>query len=262
MIMKIKLNIILLVSLCLCQSMRAQISFPKDADERKIISTLFESKYDLADSTYKWMPNISESVQFDCKPKKDTLYTKIIASFNLKEEDVLKKIIVTSTNTFNNSCHACQPSLGIIELELNKETDSLNVIYSNKFVKHFGTWGEAPTDIKLMQIGKDGVMGILIKENYSGGGTEGESISIFRKGIEIYSFISFLDIRGFGNKSSYQKFRRNIWYDKKSNTIKITKKGKDYNDLVKTAMVNSISTYEYDGYFLTKKTTKNILEKN
>ncbi len=238
------------------------MSFPKDADERKIIATLFESKYDLRDSTYKWMPNRSESVQFDCKPKKDTLYTKIIASFNFKEEDVSKKIIVTSTNTFNNSCHACQPSLGIIQLELNKETDSLNVKYANKFVRHFGTWGEPPMDIKLIQIGKDGVMGIIIKEGYSGGGTEGESSSIFRNGIEIYSFTSFLDIRGFGNKSSYQKFISNIWYDKKTNTIKITKKGKDYNDLGKTIMVNSISTYEYDGYFLNKKSTENILKKN
>jgi hypothetical protein len=251
----------LFIFLLTTQIVFSQISFQRNTDEKTIVAKLFETKWNEKDSTFKWMPNVSESVQFNCKPKIDTLFTTIIASFNCKEENVLNKIILTSTNTFNNSCHACQPSLGIIELRLNEETDSLNVTFSNKSVKRFGTWGQAPKDIKLIQIGKDGVMGILIKDGYNGGGIEGESMSIFRNGVEIFDFISYLNQTAFENDNLNPRFSTSIYYDKKSNKIKITKKGKEANKAGKIVKVNSISTYEYDGKLLNEISTVNMLPK-
>lgn len=49
--------------------------------------------------------------------------------------------------------------------------------------------------------------------------------------------------------------------ENKRDTVKITKRSKEFKDLGKIVNVNSVSTYEYYGEFLTKKFTKNILKK-
>jgi hypothetical protein len=89
--MRIKLNIILLLlSQYFCQSVHSQISFSKDTDDRKIVSTLFEGNWTEKDITCQWIPNLIESIQFGSEPK-DTLRTKIDTIFNYKEDHLKKK---------------------------------------------------------------------------------------------------------------------------------------------------------------------------
>lgn len=258
--MRIKLNIILLLlSQYLCQSMYSQLSFPKDTDDKKIVSTLFEGNWTEKDSTCQWIPNLSESIQFGSEPK-DTLRTKIDTIFNYKE-DSLKKIILTSTYARNSNCHACQPSLGIIELSFNEETNTYQISQITKFITKYGTWGETPKKRGLLQLGEN-IYCVKITE-YSGGmGREVGVTSLFKDGKKIFSFYSY-DTNNDAEEFDYQKYKYSstIHFDKKSNTIKITKKGKELNDLGKIVKVDSILTYEYDGEFLIKKSTKDILSK-
>jgi len=239
--------------------MYSQISFPKDTDDRKIVSTLFEGNWSEKDSTCQWIPNISERIQFGSEPK-DTLHTKIDTVFNYKE-DSLKKIILTSTYARDSDCHACQPSLGMIELNLNEETNAYQIIQISKFITKYGTWGEAPKKRGLLQLGKD-IYCVKITEYSSGMGREVGFTSLYKDGKKIFSFCSFdsnNDAVEFDNQK--YKYSSTIFFDKKSNTIKITKMGNESNDLGKNVKVNSISTYEYDGEFLIKKSTKNVLTK-
>jgi hypothetical protein len=111
----------------------AQITFPKNIDPKDVVAQLFETKFNPADSTFNWIPNISESVQFTWEHKKDTLITNIDTVFNYKNFYDNKKIILTYTNTFNNSCHACQPSLGLIGLSLDDENVFSN-LSTNEFI--------------------------------------------------------------------------------------------------------------------------------
>ncbi len=255
--MKITLKIILLV--CFYQTMHSQISFPKDTDERKIVSTLFEGNWIEKDSTCQWMPNLSESLQFGCEPK-DTLRTKIDTVFNYKEYS-LKKIILTTTYVENSSCHACQPSLGMIELSLNEDTNTYQIDQISKFITKYGTWGEAPKKRGLLQLGED-IYCVKITEYSNAMGREVGTTSLFKEGKKIFSFCSY-DTNNYAVEFDNQKYKYSstILFDKKSNTIKITKTGKEINDLNKIVKVNSISTYEYDGGFLNKKSTKDILQK-
>ena len=257
--MKIKLNIILVLAVCFSQSVRSQITFPKDTDDRKIVSTLFEGNLSEKDSTCQWITNLSESIQFG-SDLKDTLRTKIDTIFNYKE-DSFRKIILTSTYARNSDCHACQPSLGIIELNLNEETNSYEISQISKFITKYGTWGEAPIKRGLLQLGKD-IYCVKITE-YSGGmGRKVGVTSLFKDGKKIFCFYSY-DTNNDAVEFDYQKYKYSstILFDKKTNTIKITKKGNESNNLGKIVKVNSISTYEYDGEFLTKKSTKNVLTK-
>lgn len=256
--MKIKLNIILILSVCFNQLLYSQITFPKDINERMIVSTLFEGNWSEKDSTFQWIPNLSESLQFGCEPK-DTLRTKIDTVFNYKENS-LKKIILTTTYVENSSCHACQPSLGMIELTLNADTDTYQIDQITKFITKYGTWGEAPKKRSVFQLSESDYC-IKITEYYSGGGVEGESTSLFKDGKKIFSFRSYLNETAFGNENMNSRFSTSIFYDKKTNKIKIIKKGKEANSAGKIVKINSISTYEYDGEFLIKNSTKNILPK-
>lgn len=248
----------MLMSMFFYQSIHSQISFPKDADDKKIVSTLFEGNWSEKDSTCQWIPNLSESIQFGSEPK-DTLRTKIDTIFNYKE-DVLKKIILTSTYVKNSDCHACKPSLGIIELSLNEETNTYQISQISKFITKYGTWGEAPKKRGLLQLGED-VFCVKITEYSSGMGREVGITSLFKDGKKIFSFCSF-DSNNDAVEFDYQKYKYSstILFDKISNSIKISKRGNETNDLGKIVKVNSISTYEYDGEFLTKKSTKNILD--
>jgi hypothetical protein len=257
--MKIKLNIILILSVCFNQLIYSQITFPKDIDERMIVSILFEGNWSEKDSTFQWIPNLSESLQFGCEPK-DTLRTKIDTVFNYKENS-LKKIILTTTYVENSSCHACQPSLGMIELTLNADTDTYQIDQISKFITKYGTWGETPKKRGLLQIGEVNYC-VKITEYSNGMGSEVGTTSLFKDGKKIFSFCSY-DTNYDAVEFDYQKYKYSstIFYDIKTNTIKITKSGKEFNELNKIVKVNSISTYKYDGEFLTKKSTKNILEK-
>ena len=267
-IMKIKYNFVLCLFLVINQLTFSQITFHKNIDDKDIVATLFETKYNPKDSTFKWIPNVSESVQFTGEHTKDTLFTKIDTVFNYKENDAGNRLILTSTNTSNSNCHACQPSLGLIELSLNEEKQEYQLNYVQKFVTKYGTWGETPKKRSIFKIAED-VFCLKITEYYMGGGVEVEQTSLFRDGKKIFSFKSYLSETAFGNEKLNSKYSTTLYYDKKNNTVKITKKGKDaikevvrngetYLDVVP---VNQISSYKYDGEFLTKISTINLIKK-
>ena len=257
--MKIKIKILLLTfSLNLGQTLYAQISFPKNTDDRKIVSTIFEGHWVEKDSACQWIPNFSERIQFGADSK-DTLRTKIDTIFNYKEYN-LRKIILTTTFATGSSCHACQPSLGMIELRLDEDNNSYIIERVNKYITGYGTWGEAPKKRNIFQL-DDNNYCIKIIENYSGGGSDGEYTSLFKEGKKIFSFCSYLNETTFEYNRMNRRFRTSIYFDKKTNRIKIIKKGKEKNDSGKIVKVNSNSSYKYDGEFLIKEYTRNLKAK-
>jgi hypothetical protein len=253
----------LIVILFLSNCMISQIQFDKLDSDYKIISQLFDAKMIEKDTSFYWFPNSSESVQFDSS-KNDTLFTKIDTIF----KHDLKKIYLTKTYKSNFICHACQPSLGIIELQYDELNEKYNVLVCNKYVNNYGTWGESPKERYLMQISPDAYASIVV-ENYSGMGVETKITSIYLNGKKIFSFESFLDESVFEEEKLNSKYKTSISYDKKTNTIKIIKKGKDAikevfrngNEYFEVIPVNQISTYKFDGEFLQKISTKNIITK-
>lgn len=256
-------NLFLITILFLSNFLFSQIQFDKSDSDYKIISHLFDAKMIEKDTSFYWFPNSSECVQFDTS-KNDTLFTKIDTIFRHD----LKKIYLTKTYKSNFTCHACQPSLGIIELQYDELNEKYNVLICNKYVNNYGTLGESPKERYLMQISTD-VYASIVVENYSGMSVEIKITSIYVNGRKIFSFKSFLEENVFENEKLNSKYTTSISYDKKANTIKIIKKGKDklkeiesksdkYFELIP---VNQISTYKYDGEFFEKISTKNIITK-
>lgn len=179
--MKINYGFILCLFFGISQLTFSQIKFPKNIDDKDVLAKLFETKYNPKDSTFKWIPNVSESVQFNWEHTRDTLITKIDTVFNFKEGDVSKRLILTTTNTFNNNCHACQPSLGLIELSLDEEKQLYQLNYAQKFVTKYGTWGETPQKRSIFKLAED-IFCLKIIENYMGAGVEGEQTSLYKDG--------------------------------------------------------------------------------
>lgn len=260
--MKLIFKIILVTKLFFTNFLYSQIQFEKTDSDNKIISELFQARLVEKDTLCYWFPNLSESIQFDCA-KNDTLFTKIDTIF----KHGFKKILLTKTYKSNSNCHACQPSLGIIELLYDNLENKYNVLLCNKYVNNYGTWGESPKEKYLIQISQD-EFGFIIVENYLGGGVEAKTTSLYFNGKKIFSFASFLDENAFENEKLNKKYSTTITYDNKTNSIIIGKKGKDavkevfrngmkYFDI---ALVNEISTYKFNGEFLEKITTKNIIK--
>jgi hypothetical protein len=260
--MKCKLNILLcFIFLYAYNSAHAQITFPKNVDLKDVVAQLFETKYNPVDSTFIWIPNVSESVQFTWEHKKDTLITKIDTVFNYKNFYDNKKVILTYTNTFNNSCHACQPSLGLIGLSLDEEKNEYKLEYVQKFVTKSGTWGEPPSKREIIQL-SDIENALIITEEYSGSGVEAKSSSIFIDGNKIFSFItSFSDAGAREFENQRTRYKQYISFDKKRKLIKIVKKGKEPNQKGKIVPVDSVSYYNFEDGFLNKKSTTDLLIK-
>jgi hypothetical protein len=239
----------------------AQITFPKNIDPKDVVAQLFETKFNPADSTFNWIPNISESVQFTWEHKKDTLITNIDTVFNYKNFYDNKKIILTYTNTFNNRCHACQPSLGLIGLSLDDEKNEYKLDYVHKFVTKLGTWGQPPSNRGIIQL-SDTENALIITEEYSGSGVEAKSSSIFINGNKIFSFItSYSDAGALEFEYQRTRYKQYISFDKKRNLLKIIKKGKEPNQKGKIVPVHSVSYYNFEDGFLNKKSTLNVLNK-
>lgn len=260
--MKCKLNILLcFIFLNSYNSAHAQITFPKNVDPKDVVAQLFETKYNPVDSTFIWIPNVSESVQFTWEHKKDTLITKIDTVFNYKNFYDNKKVILTYTNTFNNSCHACQPSLGLIGLSLDEEKNEYKLEYVQKFVTKSGTWGEPPSKREIIQL-SDIENALIITEEYSGSGVEAKSSSIFIDGNKIFSFITSYSDEG-SKEFEYQRtrYKQYIGFDKKKNLLKIIKKGKERNKNGKIVPIHNVTYYNFKDGFLGKTSTLNLLYK-
>ncbi len=260
--MKIKFRILILLTIqSSFQVAHSQITFPKNVDAKDIVAQLFETKYNAIDSTFRWIPNVSESVQFTWEHKKDTLITMIDTVFDYKNLYDDKRVILTYTNTFNNSCHACQPSLGLIGLSWNEEKKEYKLDYFQKFVNKFGTWGQPPSKRRIIQLSETD-KALMITEEYNGSGIEAESSSVFIDGYKIFSCISsYSDADAHEFEYQRTRYKQYIGFDKKKNLIKITKKGKEPNSKGKIVPVHNVTYYNFEDGFLDKKSTLNLSSK-
>lgn len=240
-------------------SVKSQTFFLKDSSSKEIVAKLFEAKWNKKDSTFQWMPNFSESIQFGSNYK-DTLRTKVDTIFDYMEENILKKVIVTSTYINYDDCHSCQPSLGIINLSLNEELNVFQVDNIAKYIQGFGAWGKSPKKISLFQTNNSSYC-VNIIEEFNAFGVETHSTSLFSKGKCIYSFINFKsNVGAVEFKKDEYLFSTKISFDPKINKIKIIKKGTDLNSNGKVIKVNLIFTYEFDplNNYLERKSTINV----
>lgn len=259
--MKIQKLILSCLFLNVFFSSHSQITFPKDFDNKEIVAQLFETKYNPVDSTFRWIPNVSESVQFIWEHKKDTLITMIDTVFDYQNLYEDKRVILTYTNTFNNSCHACQPSLGLIGLSWNEEKREYKLDYFQKFVNKFGTWGQPPSKRRIIQLSETD-KALMITEEYNGSGKEAESSSIFVDGYKIFSFVTSFSDEG-AKEFEHQRtlYRQHIGFDKKKNLLKIIKKGKEPNAKGKIVPVHNVTYYNFYNGFLDKTSTLNLSTK-
>jgi hypothetical protein len=234
-----------------------QVSFPKKTDEKIIVSDLFEAKWFENDSTNRWVPSISERIKFDSSIS-DTLRTKIDTIFNYKNSGNDYKIILTKTFKLNDNCHACQPVLGIIELMSNEAKDSLIVTNINKFVTHYGAWGETPNKRSIMQLCEDTYC-VKITEYESGMGQEVGFTSFFLNCNKIFSIKTY-DCNYDAVEFDYQKYKyaSKVYFEKNSKTIKVIQQGTAPNKFGQIKKINKITTFKFDGEFLDKISTINI----
>lgn len=252
----------LLISFLIYINSFSQVFISKNMDDKQIVSTFLETKWNEKDSTFKWIPNLSESIQFSNTIKKDTLITTIDTVFNYVESDIRKKIILFSTNTFSNNCHACQSALGIIELSFNELKDSMQVDNISKNFGHFGLWGESPKEKSLQQVQQEKIC-FKISEKATYFGIESEVTTIYCSTNKLLSFLSYKsnnDAVEFDHEK--YSFKSKIIYDKKNDTLKVIKIGTEPNDRGKIIKVHNVTTYRYDEGYLIKVSSKNILNMN
>ncbi len=217
-----------------------RISFSSNENFNTIITTLYEGEL-INNKECKWRPNLSEKFQF--KPINDSLYTSIDTTFTFKRFDIKNTIIITSTYSPNETCHACSPSLGIITLEHDEVNNKIIVVDFQKFVTKYGTWGE-PGDVSLLEIGENNFC-IKVTSNYSGMGMTGTYESLFYEGKKVLSYTSYEDNSGTtDNLSKIFEYNTSISIDKKKNNLLLTKKGSHLNQSTgKVNKVNSTTSY-------------------
>lgn len=240
----------------------SQIYLSKNLDEKSIVSKFFETNWVKEDSTFRWIPNLGESVEFTNNLKKDTLRTKIDTIINYSESGFEKKMIILSTNTYGNICHGCQPTLGIIDLSFDSSNDSIRVDNFSKNIGHFGTWGNSPKEKSMQQIQKDKFC-LKITEYGSYFGIETGITSLFIGTEKVYSFVSYIsnhDAVEF-DREKYS-FKSSIQYDKKTDTLKIIKIGKEPNSKGVIVKVHNVTVFSFnDRGFFEKISSKSMLKK-
>ena len=240
----------------------SQVYFPKNIDEKSLVSKLFEANWIQEDSTFRWIPNLGESIEFSNNLRKDTLRTKIDTLFNYYESGIKKKMILLSTNTYGDICHSCQPTMGIIDLSFDDLKDSLKLESFSKNIGHFGSWGKSPNEKSLQKIKKDKYC-LKITEYDSYFGIETGVTSLIIGTEKVYSFVSYIsnhDAVEF-DREKYS-FKSTIQYDAKTDTLRIIKRGKEPNSKGIIIKVHNFTTFGYDerGFF-EKISSVNMLKK-
>lgn len=260
--MKCKLNLLLgFIFLYVSNLAHAQITFPKNVDPKDVVAKLFDSRFNPADSTFRWIPNKRERLEFYMDEENDTLVTKLDTVFDYNQFGTKNKLVLVSTRPPQFDCHGCQPTLGLIEMYFDEETNEYKLSYINKDVTKYGIWGSPAYKRNLVMIA-EGEMALIVTETSLYSGVEMSFSSIYKNGEKIFSFISSFSDEG-AKEFEYQRtrYRQYMSFDKKRNLLKITKKGKEPNLRGKIVPVLSVSFYTYEDGFLNKKSTLNLLHK-
>lgn len=260
--MKRKLNIVLGIGFLYVSNLaHAQITFPKNIDPKEVVAQLFDTNYNPADSTFKWLPNKRERLEFYMDEESDTLVTKLDTIFDYDEIGTKNKLLLVSTRPQRFDCHGCQPILGLIEMYFNEEDKVYKIAYINKDVSKFGSWGKPASKRSLLMI-SEGEIGLVITEESMDFGVEIASSSIYMDGEKIFSYISSYSDTGAKEFESHRtRYKQYISFDKKKNLLQIIKKGKEPNLKGKIVPVHSVSNYTFEDGFLNKKSTLNLLHK-
>lgn len=235
-----KNTILILTLLSFNLSNSQEFSFPINENYNKIIKTLFEGE-SVSDNECKWKLNVSDKFQFGAFDK-DSLYTVCDTIFKFKVNDNLNTLLITSTYGKNETCHACSPSLGIIQLEKNDEENKLIVKDFRKYITKYGTWGE-PGKVSLLKIGENEFC-IKVSSSYTGMGVSGDYDSLFYNGEKILTYTSYEDNSGSTDEESRMfNYSTKISIDK-SFKITLKKIGTEIDEKTgKKIKVNTISNF-------------------
>jgi len=117
----------------------------------------------------------------DCGLKKRCeVIHQILGEYNIRYNHKETIMVVASTTTKENVCHACGHALSFIEFVRNENGWNIGAINMNAF--HWGQWGEInPEEIKVLAIGEN-IFGVIV---ITEGGNQGISVTA----TEIHAYI-------------------------------------------------------------------------
>ncbi len=246
-------KIFTLITLTFIVSTNAQnISFKKrEFNIPKVLSELFEAKYNEDTKEFVWKPNFAEKLEFGVSSD-GYLYTKVDT---LLTYGVNKNIgtIVTSTYVKDEygekeSCHACAPSMSLITFTADEARENLELTYFKKFAAKYGSWGE-PAEAGVLQITEDSYC-ITLSSGWTGQGINMGYQNLFYEGENILHINNYEDNFGATDKKNEQiSYETIVSIDKIKSILILTKKGNDIDPMTnKKVLINEIEKFKFDEF--------------
>ena len=252
-------NIFTIFSLTIFLSINAQTFKISEYDLPKIVSELFDAKYNRQTKEFIWKPNYAETGFGDLRTDGNlyttsggasdgNLYTKIdtILTHNKK-----KDIVTIATRTYLKyengeieTCRQCSPILSLMSFKIDETRENLQLLYFKKNVVDNGSWGE-PNPVEIIQFSENDYF-VMLKYLESGHGDVNEYITLYYEGNEVLHFCSSSDNAGATyNVNKIYSWETSMKVDKINRIITLTKKGTDISEKTgKKIPVNKITKYK------------------
>ena len=215
---------------------------------KDLLLDFFKGEWDNETNTCKWKNELATDVD------NKYVYAKVDTIINFVSGQIQKKIIIINSyekNSYQSGnkepfyvmCHACAPSLSIIELKRNLNSKNWEIENSNKFGGKCGNWG-APANYELLNLW-DNRFCILTKVRYSNRGNGEESIDFFLNCQPVLSTVSRDgSTEGQNEKPLYYSYKTIFSVDKIKKQLVTINRGTDYNsELDKIINVNKTTRY-------------------
>lgn len=243
-------NIFTILGLIVFISINAQteITFKRsDYNLQKIISELFDARYNEQTKDFIWKPNFAEKLDFGVSAD-GYLYTEIDTILTYNHEKKIETIVATTYIKDNNGLkegfHASSPSLSLISFSLDDSGENIQLLYFKKFVTKYGSWGE-PSQVGLLQFSENDYY-IKVTNGYTGQGITEETVSLYYKGNLAFIFNSYYGNTGYTENIKEQEYgRTDIKIDKINKIITLTKKETEYSEKTKKQVqINKTTKYK------------------
>jgi hypothetical protein len=229
------------------QTKAQEISFTPNTSHYKIITKLFEGRWDSLKQECVWKPNLAEKYDFE-ELNADSLYTHLVDIFHYHIKDDLYILFVTSTYSKDNGEYPTfvySPAMSIILLKHDNDKAKIEVKIFKKYASYFGSRGFTPTNITLVEIGNDVYCVKVIDYGDVTRQYTEEFTTLYYQGNKILRFISH-DIY------DYYEYTTTMTIDKASKKIILHKKGTEAmfnasDNEPKIVPVDEIKTYKFNG---------------
>jgi hypothetical protein len=233
-----------------------------DMDEDEAMAFLFAG-YDRNEKIASWCPaNDSETLQYLYNKKSlSELKSKAAFSELYQEDDHPHFLIITETERFFDSCHACTVVLGGA---IFHRIDSLWYLKAlNRSIAAAGSWGKAPTNMSLVEIGPD-LHAVFVRDRFMAQGDYQENLFVVGPaGDRVERLFFFFDAAGengycreeadkdaddrgkcvaYDSTTTFQRGSDPDYFD-----IEIVREGTNYDDYGNVKPFKEVFSYRFNG---------------